>query len=877
MVSLREDEDPFEEDIVFDQQRLLCTRSTKMKSAIHRVSSGKCVLFAKTLGLCGAFFGMGLCTTIPDNTFSESVTEFHKSTSPSMSLFTSRTCGYLIGAVIAGFLFDRYNRLFLLFVSLLMTSTLVVLTPWCQTLWLLQTIMVSTGITLGFLTTGGNVLCLDLWGRNSGPFMQAIHFSFALGSLVAPLISLPTVESLYQPGNSIQNTSNIKHNIFDYSTTVSSYAKEGVHRRVFRELNDTNFLDYHSQIVFNNSTSKFSLYSSASPDVNETLSHSTESYSSTTLTTKRTPKPKPKLTNGAKLGHSRDWDNIPVRKPPKEDLIPVTQAPSSTSVTFVNSSHSFQRNILSSSNKTLSTPFMAVSQLGMPETNLNAKNTSSFNVTDISSTLNDAHSHIAGDNQTSTTQRNKFEGIDSTVDSNKSIHLHSPQEKGNILLFSTEASKVHLQSNNGHAGREGVKYHSKNIETQVILPTEAIKNYLQSNLFHTDREGVGHKSTDVVNGKETKQILNETEHYSGNKTTNLPTVVAVRNVTYSENEIIRKPVEFSTSVTEPVKVHRVHHLKPGTYDNDTEDINTLFGIVAQHVEKYGFSRLQFTYLMVGLFVFVVSLVFLGFLCNNPRDPKSKQEEHCSKSERMSNWHLQLLLVLLVSLIFFLCVGLEGTVYQLVAMYAINGPLHLSVSYVSNIQTSFLGSFTAMRFSSIFCSSGLRPSVMLGLNFAFCFVGTGILLTFAFKFESALLIGCSLIGIGLASVVPSGILWLERYIYISNKIAALLVFSSGLGQVLSPHVIYSIMSSNPDMFIYSITSINILCLLTALTLCFLTGKCGEKYCTISHVGYQLANQMDEEDMLDMASVQPMWRHSFSLHNGSLRNGHVHLRQ
>lgn len=679
--------------------------------------------------------------------------------------------------------------------------------------------------------------------------MQAIHFSFALGSLVAPLISLPTVESVYQPGNNISNISVIKQSIFDYGTTISGFAKENVHRRILRDINNTNSLDNQNQIVLSSSTSKFAVYNSLSPELNENLSHSTESYSSTTLTTKRTPKPKPKLTNGAKLDHTRDWETVHIGKPPKEDLIPVTQPPSSTSVTLINSSHPFERNVLSVNNKTLS---MMLPLPRIPKTNLNLN-------TSLNNTFSDSLNDTVSDNQIFTVQRNDKMSV--TDESNTDILLHSSKGKGDVFLYPTEASKIHLHNINNHAGREGIEHYFKNSEAQM-LPTE-INNYSYSTMFHAGKGGISYQYTTAASS--------ENEHYTNNKSTDLS---AVRNVTYSENEASNTPVEFSFSVTEPVKVHHVHHLKPGTYDNDTEDINTLFGIVAQHVEKYGFNRLQFTYLMIGLFIFVISLVFLGFLCNNPRDPKSKQEEHCSKSERMSSWHLQSLLVLLVSLIFFLCVGLERTVYQLVAVYAINGPLHLSISYVSNIQTSFLGSFTAMRFSSIFCSSGLRPSIMLSLNFAFCFVGTSILL---FKFESALLIGCSLIGIGLASVIPSSILWLERYIYISNKIAALLVFSSGLGQVLCPHVIYSIISSDYHMFIYCITSINILCLLTALTLCFLTGRCGEKYCTISHVGYQLANQMDEEDMLDMASVQPMWRHGFSLHNGSLSNGHVHLRQ
>ena len=39
--------------------------------------------------------------------------------------------------------------------------------------------------------SGGNVLCLNIWGMNSGPYMQALHFSFGVGAFVAPLIAEP--------------------------------------------------------------------------------------------------------------------------------------------------------------------------------------------------------------------------------------------------------------------------------------------------------------------------------------------------------------------------------------------------------------------------------------------------------------------------------------------------------------------------------------------------------------------------------------------------------------------------------------------------------------------------------------------------------------
>jgi predicted MFS family arabinose efflux permease len=53
-----------------------------------------------------------------------------------------------------GILFDHYNRLFLLFISLLLTAIFITVTPWCHVLWLLVACMVLLGMTMGFLDTG---------------------------------------------------------------------------------------------------------------------------------------------------------------------------------------------------------------------------------------------------------------------------------------------------------------------------------------------------------------------------------------------------------------------------------------------------------------------------------------------------------------------------------------------------------------------------------------------------------------------------------------------------------------------------------------------------------------------------------------------------
>ena len=44
-----------------------------------------------------------------------------------------------------------------------------------------------------FFNKGGNILCLDLWkgAKNGDPYLHSIHFAFALGAFVAPIIAEP--------------------------------------------------------------------------------------------------------------------------------------------------------------------------------------------------------------------------------------------------------------------------------------------------------------------------------------------------------------------------------------------------------------------------------------------------------------------------------------------------------------------------------------------------------------------------------------------------------------------------------------------------------------------------------------------------------------
>ncbi|KAM5256533.1 sodium-dependent glucose transporter 1C-like [Ctenodactylus gundi] len=122
-------------------------------------------------------------------TFQDLATNVNQNISSLSEIFVGRAFGYLGGSVLGGILFDCMNHVLLLGLSLWTTTVGLCLVPFCKTAALLIVMVSVFGVSFGTLDTGGNVLILALWGDRGAPHMQALHFSFALGAFLAPLLA----------------------------------------------------------------------------------------------------------------------------------------------------------------------------------------------------------------------------------------------------------------------------------------------------------------------------------------------------------------------------------------------------------------------------------------------------------------------------------------------------------------------------------------------------------------------------------------------------------------------------------------------------------------------------------------------------------------
>ena len=126
-------------------------------------------------------------------------------------IFVMNSVGSLIGCFLTGAVLDRLPNSRYLFLA----SMLVVLgvsnscLPYSPSLAVMYATCLLRGLVAGSLDTAGNVTLLKIWaGRDSGPYMHALHFSFGIGAFLAPVISRPflgnTGDSEVARGNSTE-------------------------------------------------------------------------------------------------------------------------------------------------------------------------------------------------------------------------------------------------------------------------------------------------------------------------------------------------------------------------------------------------------------------------------------------------------------------------------------------------------------------------------------------------------------------------------------------------------------------------------------------------------------------------------------------------
>ncbi|KAL4228766.1 hypothetical protein ACF0H5_011808 [Mactra antiquata] len=147
--------------------------------------------FTHTLWLFWAFVGLGWSVGQMGPSFPDLRLIVKQDIDSASWLFTIHSVGYMVGSFGGGILYDHCYKLSLIIGSTFMLAVFTTVIPWCKWFPLMLTVRFFTGLGCGGLDTGGNADLVSLWDEEGRPYMQALHFCFGFGGIIAPLVVEP--------------------------------------------------------------------------------------------------------------------------------------------------------------------------------------------------------------------------------------------------------------------------------------------------------------------------------------------------------------------------------------------------------------------------------------------------------------------------------------------------------------------------------------------------------------------------------------------------------------------------------------------------------------------------------------------------------------
>jgi len=143
---------------------------------------------AKTAGYYMAFIALGIVTSVLGPTLTDLAEHTQSTVSQISYLFSARSFGYLITALLGGRLYDRVPGHILMVSMLLVMVATMALVPMMPLLWILIIVLVVMGIAEGMVDVGGNTMLVWVHRDKVEPFMNGLHFFFGAGAFIAPII-----------------------------------------------------------------------------------------------------------------------------------------------------------------------------------------------------------------------------------------------------------------------------------------------------------------------------------------------------------------------------------------------------------------------------------------------------------------------------------------------------------------------------------------------------------------------------------------------------------------------------------------------------------------------------------------------------------------
>ena len=258
----------------------------------------------------------------------------------------------------------------------------------------------------------------------------------------------------------------------------------------------------------------------------------------------------------------------------------------------------------------------------------------------------------------------------------------------------------------------------------------------------------------------------------------------------------------ATVVSDPPETQNVTEKK-----NDSKStVKKKFNEIIQYVNKMPsmiseFTKVQFSFLIIATFLFIIAVMFMCLCCCTNRTIRSVRnavhQENYIIHKESKGFRVQILILLFI--FYFLYVGMEVTYGGLIMTFSVQY-LDWSKAEGTMLTSVFWGAFAIGRGLAIFLAKCLSPAIMLIADLVLSCLALGGLVMALDSNHYILWFCTAMLGIGMASIFPTGITWAERYMRVTGKAAAVFVVGSALGEMALPALTGFLFQSNGPMWL-----------------------------------------------------------------------------
>ena len=229
---------------------------------------------------------------------------------------------------------------------------------------------------------------------------------------------------------------------------------------------------------------------------------------------------------------------------------------------------------------------------------------------------------------------------------------------------------------------------------------------------------------------------------------------------------------------------------------------------------YPVSGIKVLYPILGIFTIFVSFGYLLFAI---KDLKT----HCKKKIESFNYKEPLkeaksnannyIIIGLILVFLFLYAGMELMYATYLTTFSVQSDLHLSRQMGARVTSTFWGSFAFMRFLAIFVAVRVSPVGTLVFSFFLSVVGCTLLAVFGETSTQALFILTAFMGVGMAPIYASSMLWMDKFMTVTNKIGGLMSVAASIGADSFPLFLGQFIADFPMLLMYMQVGVIYLCI------------------------------------------------------------------